>query len=459
MSMSTRRITRAALRISTIEGAWAIVHFVPTSGFFFTWFALLLGANDLQLGILSAIPALCQVFQLAGAYLVEKTGHRKPIVRWFSVVSRTFWLPIALVPFVCDTHAVQIFIGLYLLSSIAMNFAAAGWTAWMSALVPPAIRGRYFGERNRIGGLISILVLLAAGILMDRFRFMGWERVGYLTIQFVAVAAGLVCFYLIGKQPDPGYAAEKLPPLGDYLLRPMRDRNFRNLILFSLYWTFAVGVASPFFNAHLDKYMKWSYKSVAVLNVVMTISTILSQRWWGRLVDRYGHKPVLAVTMIGIVHLPFYYAFCPWDLRWPIYTNAVLTGIMWSGFGLATFNLVMHILPEKSRTMFVAVFAALNGVIAFLASYASGWLAHAMEGVRWHLGSLTIINYQVLFVMTALLRIPGLFFLSRVREPEAEPARVLVRDLLLRTYRAIGVAREMFPWPAREGGSGLPKAD
>jgi hypothetical protein len=101
----------------------------------------------------------------------------------------------------------------------------------------------------------------------------------------------------------------------------------------------------------------------------------------------------------------------------------------------------------------------LNGVVAFFASVASGWLAQAMEGVHWHFGSLTMINYQILFVMTGLLRIPGLFFLSRVREPEAEPTRVLVRDFLLRMYRAISGAREMLPWPVKEVGPGFPKLD
>ena len=59
-------ITRKALRISTIEGSWAALHFLITSGVFFTGFALMLGANDFQLGLLGAIPVLAQVFQVVG---------------------------------------------------------------------------------------------------------------------------------------------------------------------------------------------------------------------------------------------------------------------------------------------------------------------------------------------------------------------------------------------------------
>ena len=129
-------ITRKALRISTIEGSWAALHFLITSGVFFTGFALMLGANDFQLGLLGAIPVLAQVFQVVGAYLIERTGWRKGIVAWFSVISRTLWLPIAFIPFFVHSRAVLIFMILYAISSILMNIAVPGWVTWMAALTP-----------------------------------------------------------------------------------------------------------------------------------------------------------------------------------------------------------------------------------------------------------------------------------------------------------------------------------
>jgi MFS family permease len=457
--MTTNSTTRQALRISNIEGSWATLHFVLTSGAFFTGFALMLGANDFQLGLLSAMPLLAQVFQLPGAWLVEKTGHRRVLVGWFSVISRTFWLPIALIPALFADHPMRMFIALCLASSIAMNLASSGWVAWMSALVPPSIRGRYFATRGRITGVVAIVASLGGGLAIDLFKHYDREYAGYLVLMMIAVGAGLMAFRLILRQPDPDYRAEALPALTTYLAQPMRDANYRRIIAFYLYWLFAVNLASPFFNAHLLKHMGWNFRSMALLGVVSSVTTILLQSSWGRAVDRYGHKPVLMITAIGIIHLPFYYAFCPWDRQWPIYLNAMFGGVFWAGFGLASFNQLIDVLPARRRTMYVAVLSALSGVTNFFAATFSGWLADLFEGVRWQFGSLTVVNYQILFIITGLVRIPGLLLLRRIREPDAEGTGVVIRKVFDGFYRRLILHRPMFPVPVKDGGTEFPKPD
>jgi MFS family permease len=452
-------ITRRALRISTIEGSWAALHFLLTNGAFFTGFALLLGANDFQLGLLAAIPVLAQVFQIPGAYLIERTGLRKGIVAWFSAISRAVWLPIALIPLFVHSRVVLSFMIFYLFSSIAMNIAAAGWVTWMSAIVPASIRGRYFGARNRVTGLVSIAGNLAAGFAIDLFHQHGHDTAGYFTLQLVAVIAGFLAFSLILRQPDPGTPPETVPALATYLFQPLRDPNYRRILAFYLYWVFAVGLASPFFNAHLLKHMHWNFKSIALLGVIASVTTMIVQMYWGRSIDRYGHKPVLMISAMGIIQLPFYYAFCPWDVRWPIYVNTVLAGIFWAGFGLASFNLVIDILPSRNRTMYVAVLAALNGIVSFVANVLSGWLAESMAGIHWKIGALTMVNYQVLFIMTGLLRVPALMFLLRVHEPDAVTMRVLVAKMFAELNQRIGWNWPIFPASSKDSGVELPKED
>jgi MFS family permease len=457
--MSKSSITRTALRISTIEGSWAIIHFLITSGFYFTGFALLLGANDLELGLLGAIPMLAQVFQMLGAYVIERTGWRKPIVAWFSVVSRATWLPIALIPLFVHSRPVLIFMILYLFSNIAMNIAGSGWVTWMSAIVPAAIRGRYFGMRNRIGTFVSICGYYVAGYVLDLFKRHGEQEAGFMVLQLVAVIAGLMAFSLIRRQHDPGSPPEPVPPLMRYVLQPMRDPNYRRIIALSLYWSFAVGIASPFFGAHLLKNMDWDYQSLSWLNIITSITTIAVLTGWGRMVDRFGHKPVMMICTIGIIQLPFYFAFCPWNVRWPIYANAVMTGVFWSGYGLASFNLLIEMLPQRNRTMSVAVLAALNGIVMFVANTLSGWLADAMEGVHWQFGLLAVVNYQVLFVMTGLLRIPAILFLRRIHEPDAVTMRVLVQRMFGEFNQRVGRNWPLSPGAMKDSGVELPKQE
>lgn len=73
---------RRGMRISIIEGAFATVHIGLTGGAFLTGYALMLGAGDVSLGVLAAIPFATQVFQLASAYLTARTGKLKIFAVW-----------------------------------------------------------------------------------------------------------------------------------------------------------------------------------------------------------------------------------------------------------------------------------------------------------------------------------------------------------------------------------------
>ncbi|MBC7261854.1 MAG: MFS transporter [Chloroflexi bacterium] len=227
--------------------------------------------------------------------------------------------------------------------------------------------------------------------------------------------------------------------------------------MFYLYWLFAVGISAPFFAAHLLKNLGWNFKGIAYLNILTAGMTILCQPFWGRLIDRFGHKPVLTVCEVAILHLPLYYAFCPPGVSWPIWVNAVLAGVFWSGFNLAIFSLVLAALPAKGRPGYMAAYSAWSGVVNFVAITLGGWVALRLSGLQLHLAGLPFGNYQMLFTLTSVLRFPGLFLLHRVREKEAVPTAILVRQTFNEVNRRIGLGRHFFLLPhanGRRGGRG-----
>jgi MFS family permease len=437
-----------ALRISTQEGIWATLHMVLTTGAFLTGFALMLGANDLHLAIIAAIPMLAQVFQLPGAYLVERSGHRKRITGVGSVLGRTCWLPMALIPWLGARHGLVLFMALYAISSLLMSASGPAWVAWMSDLVPKRIRGRYFGTRNRILGIVTIAASLSAGFFLDAARDRGLEAAGYMVLQLVAVSGGLLAFLMILRQPEPGYAPEPLPSPAEYLLRPLKHQGFRPVLIFFLYWLLAVGVSAPYFTAHLIKNMQWSFGLIATAGITTSALSIVCHPIWGRMVDRYGHRPVLILTSLGILHLPLYYAFCPYTWHWPVYGNAVLAGVFWSGFNLALFNLLMSASPSQGRPGYVALFAALSGLVNFASSMLGGLLAHRLTEWQGLVFGVPFSNYQLLFLLSASLRVPGVALALRIHEPTAKSAVVLVRQAFIEIDRRIGFGRQFITLPA-----------
>ena len=84
-------IVKRNLRLSLFDGAFAQVYANLTGTIFLPAFALLLGANSFEIGLLAAIPFLATITQLYGSVLVEHSQSRKiPAVR-FSLISRLLW--------------------------------------------------------------------------------------------------------------------------------------------------------------------------------------------------------------------------------------------------------------------------------------------------------------------------------------------------------------------------------
>ncbi len=76
-----------------------------TGGVFLVAFALKLGASNLMIGLLAAIPPLAQLIQIPSLYLVEKYRVRRAITVYAAASSRIFWLFIALIPFLFSIEA------------------------------------------------------------------------------------------------------------------------------------------------------------------------------------------------------------------------------------------------------------------------------------------------------------------------------------------------------------------
>src|SRR5579871_6709503 len=130
------------LRISTWEGSFSTIHATLTTGAFLTGFALWLGANNLVMGLITAIPTLAGLIQIVASYLAERQPERKTFTAWTATSGRALWLGILLLPlFLPHSAALAGFLALYTLSLILLNIPVPAWTSWMSDLVPPTIAG------------------------------------------------------------------------------------------------------------------------------------------------------------------------------------------------------------------------------------------------------------------------------------------------------------------------------
>ncbi len=417
-----------ALRISNWEAVLATVHATLTGGVFQTGFALWLGANNVWMGVLGAIPTSAGLVQLVSSYFVERRGERRLFTAFFSVIGRTLWLPILLLPWILPAEArFTAFVALFLLSSILLSIPGPAFTSWMSDLVPPDHRGRYFGRRNMLAGITTMLVSLPAGWFLDMAvkRHLFSEQVGFAALFVAAAVCGLAAFVCLLRQAEP--PKPKAEPMAGglraaiaFYRAPFLDKSFRGFLVFGALLAAAQFFAAPFFTVYALQDLSLNYATLQILGAISSLTALASLPLWGYLSDKFGNRPLLTIGVAGISLLPLGWVFTnsnyPTATLVVIFFINVLGGTFWAGVGLTQFNLLIAGTPNERKSVYIGAMAGVIGLAGGLSPILGGLVVSAIKDVHvaplgWPMGA-----YQIVFAFNCLMRFAALFSLRWVGE-------------------------------------------
>ncbi len=437
--------SRRWLTFITLEAAFANVFIVLTGGAFLTGMALMLGASDFEIGLLGAIPFMAHAFQLLSAYLVDRTGHRKVITVWSSVAGRQVWWLVIPLLFLGWRWNLNAFLAIFVLSSVSMMIASPAWMAWMADIVPPRIRGRYFGQRNNAVAVATALTAIVGGITLDRFRGMDREALGFGILVGTACLFAAVAVVLIARLPDRKASGGMVGLTISHFLEPLRDRNFRRLLKVFAVWNLAIGIAAPFFAVHMLNILEMSFTVIALYTTLTALVAISTNRIWGKLIDRFGSKPVIAVCALGISIVPLIWWIPRPDFLWILVFEGIYSASLWAGFNLAAFNVPIANSPRTRRTVYLAAFSVVTGFAFFAASIIGGAFAEWLSGFQWPIGWQVIVNYHFLFAISAGLRILAALLFLTFHEPKEKGIPVMVQFMGYAVLKRISLGRQIFP--------------
>lgn len=425
------------LRVSIVEGSFAMVYATLGGGMFLTGLALYLGANSFQIALIASVPPLVAGFSFLSGYLVRKVGSRKKLLIWSAGIGRAVLL--VLVPFLLLRMKVSLtlFFATVVLSSLIMTIAGTVWQSWISDLVPEARRGRFFGLRNAIHGILGVTAAYLAGLGMDWLKAQGHESVGYGLAFGLAALFGTVSTLLLFRQPEPHLERRPALSLRRTLLGPLKEPEFRKLILFLAVWFLTGTLASPFYLVHMMKNLHFSFAAIGVYSMIGGAIGMLFQLLWGRAIDRFGSRPVTVLSFALVGVMPLLWLFATPSFKLPVWGDALLNGIVWTGGSLGLWNLLLDLADDPShRESYFAIYSAVTGLCAFGAAMLSGVIAQALHGFRLTLFGFEFINYHVLFLAAGLSRFASLPLLLRVHERGSKSVRHTVR-----VVSALGVWR------------------
>ncbi|MGY2897085.1 MFS transporter [Deinococcus sp. UYEF24] len=436
-------LARRTMRLSVIEGGFAMFFINWTSGSVLTGYALHLGATPSALGLIASVPLLGQAVSPLAAWLVGRRGRRKGVAVGTALIGRALWLLAAALPLLPVPAEAKgaLLVALVALSSLFIAANGALWTAWMGDVVPWKERGRYFGLRTGVLGIAGTAANLVAGVWLDRTQ----APFNFQVVLLVAVAAGVVAAGLLARHDEPPLDSARLPMSRAFTL-PMSDPTFRRLLVFAVYWTFAVLLAAPFVIPYFLNYLRMTYVEVAIWSAISAASALVLAPAWGRLSDRVGNRPVLAVTtFLAGTLLPLTWMLAAPGRLWPIWLAGVVDALVWSAINPGIFNLSLAATPRENRAAFIAVFSALTGVAGFVGGLVSGPLLELYRALTPNTGG-GWTPYHTLFATSAALRVLAWTLLRRVPEEGAWRTRDLMS---IRHLRRISVPRPPLRWPFR----------
>jgi len=415
------RFTYAQMMLNAVFGA-------STGGMFLIGFALKLGADNIILGLLSTIPAFFVVFQLAAAFLVERGISRKKLVVIFAFVSPFCWVLIAALPFfapVLDiTGRFAILIGVICLVSLAAQFAANARGSWVGELIPSERRGRFFGYCTMFAGIVGAGFAIAEGKFLDFIVEHG--LFAFTALFLFGVIFGLASAALNIPQPDcPLPGGEARSTFLGHIRSAVRNRPFVRLA-----WIHAVlalsAIASPFFAAYQLRDLKMSYFALGLLNAVSTASLLLTSPLWGKLVDRFGSRPILILGLVmmapchtvwllippgpGALHMA--YMLLPW-------TNFVL-GSGSGALGIAVSTMMYKTSRPEGRSVQFAGYSIFVSLVGAPMPLLGGWLVS-------HLASAGVaVDLRITFYLCACVIFVTALLARTLKEPESVGTRTLV---------------------------------
>lgn len=421
---------RDTFRISITEGVFSQIYtgLAGPGSVFLTKLLTVLQASSAQFGILSAIGQLSMVLQPLGALVTRNlTHHRSTTIKW-AAAGRALTPLLGVVPLLLPAdRALTPVLLVFGLSTALLSVSANIWTGWIARMVPLRIRGRFFAKRNAILVSFGLSIAFLVGILVDRTGDDPARLKPLLLMVFSGAGIiGLTGLRILSRQPERPVVPNQVPT-SKILTEPFRDKNFRRLCLFGVWWMMAVGIGAPFWQPFMIQVLRMGVTQMLLYGMTSTVGTILTLRYWGRLIDRFGNITAMKLAiMIGTV-VPLIWLFVKPTTLWIIYAESVISGSMWGCVGIVTANLVLSISPKSGVQAYSGIYGALSGAGMIVTMLASGFLMPkpmVLFGLPLH-------SMQVLFLITSFARLSALIPLSRVSEPNSVPLTAVLSTLRL----------------------------
>ena len=411
-SRDLRAITADGVSFSTMVGLGEA--YVPA-------FVLAVGLGELVAGMIATLPMLAgALFQLVTPRAVRRLRSYR---RW--VVACAVLQALSFVPLVAGAWAGRI--GLVWVCAATVGYWAFGmatgpaWNAWVTSLVPPETRTRFFARRTRAGHAALLAAIMAGGLALEWGRIRDQELALFAVLFAAAIGARLLSASYLARQSEaPGLATRHrtLRPRG--VLEAIRSAGSGGVLAYLLLMQVGVNVATPFFTPYMLGPLGLGYAEFMALTAAALLARVLVMPWLGHVAHRHGTRRVLLIGALGIVPLPSLWlvshAFAY------LLALQLCAGVAWAALEFATMLSFFEGIDERDRASVLSGFNLANALAVALGTLVGAALFTRLAG--------TPEAYAVLFAISTVGRLAAVGILHRA---------TVAREVLEWSFRTLAV--------------------
>lgn len=323
-----------------------------------------LGASGLQIGLLTAMAAIVNLFLAIPAGRWIEKRHTGRAVFWSSVVFRlgyVLWIPL---PWLFDAQGqIWALIILAFLMAIPLTPLGVGFNALFAESVPDRFRAQVAGTRNITFAITYMLTSFGAGYILKSLPL----ETGYPVIFAIgAFGAAMSSYHIFHVTPLP---EEVFPlhsvPLTAPEVRAPSTRGIQAALRLDIWRTPFRNILLVLFCFHLAHYMSapvYPIFNIRVLNLndnnlgtgtaLYYLSVLISSTQFRRVAHRYGNKKVTGWSVAGMAIYPFMLAAS--SSVWHFYVLSFLGGFLFAMVNGAYINYMLENIPPDDRPSHLA---------------------------------------------------------------------------------------------------------
>jgi len=342
-----------------------------TTSPFLSVYLIKIGGSASDLGWFQAVtnffPNTAQMFW---GRLSDITGRRVLFIVVGGILSSILWA------FMIGIRSPTLFILVIGIQSFLGSMIAPAFSALIADLSPTMQRGAIIGMLNTIGAASSLLATLISGFLMQLSLTSDIFVIPFLIATITGIIGSLIILKI--KNVDkPKNRYVKISDIFKYnLFSPLKNKTFKTFIIASFVSNFMMAISWPLFNITTIELLNATILEIAILSVIGSFSTLISQNYVGKLTDRVGRKPLILINRFGLVSVPLVYAFTP--NMYLLYGSNFFTGILIAMGNVAFFVYVIDVSDPAERASYIALYNTVNGTSALFGSLLGGYLGNSM---------------------------------------------------------------------------------